>query len=460
MSGWLILEVRWHSGLYHGVEWPPAPMRLLQALVAGSQDTNHPALRWLEQQSPPTILAELEPGARNLMLYVPANNRRDTESLAPKIQRQRRIDSAVSYVWPVDAKDKGLTEQIIHIAARLHTLGTGLDQAFAVGRFEYGCPAPDASQKRWVVWPGHFMPPAGQPLRTPVEGSLDSLELIHESRLERRLHQRDALPRVPNPPPARYGITVYMPESERQGSLYLPINLYADAGLKTLWSWHQEDTVLVAGMLRHALMRRVEECGESEMIRDFVAGHPKDDPDARLSYLPLPSLGHRHVDGFIRRALIAAPLTHWRVLQRSREWMDSPLPLIPEGRDQPVAYARVTDDLDSVVRRYIDRSRDWASVTPMVLPGHYTRGHRLVEKLIRKALRESGYADGDVVAVRADKLPWISGATHAHRYRRKSMEGQSHTYHVSIRFSEPVSGPIVLGRQRHHGLGLLACANP
>jgi CRISPR-associated protein Csb2 len=140
--------------------------------------------------------------------------------------------------------------------------------------------------------------------------------------------------------------------------------------------------------------------------------------------------------------------------------MDSPLPLIPEGRDEPVAYARVADDLDPVVRRYIGSSRDWASVTPMVLPGHYTRGHTLVEKLIRKALRESGYADGDVVAVKADKLPWISGATHAHRYRRKLMDGRSHTYHVSIKFLEPVSGPMVLGRQRHHGLGLLACANP
>ena len=460
MSGWLILEARWHSGLYHGAEWPPAPLRLLQALVAGNQSTAYPALHWLEEQPPPTILAEPDPAARKLMLYVPANNRRELESLVPKIQRQRRIDAPVAYVWPLSPGDAAHAQQAIALATRVHTLGTGLDPAYVLGRFTQTCPAPHGPQRRWVVWPGHFMPPAGQPLRTAVKGSLDSLEAIHAARLGRRLHDKAALPRVPNPPPARYGITAYLPESDRPGLIYLPLKLYADAGLKMPWSWHREDAVLVAAMLRHALIKRVEEWGETALIRDFVAGHPKDDPDARLSYLPLPSLGHRHVDGFIRRALLATPLAHWSLVERCQDWLDRPLPLIPEGGDQPIAYAAMANELDSVVRRYVGTAREWVSVTPMVLPGHYTRGPALVEKLIRKALRESGFAPEGVAAIRASKLPWIAGAAHAHCYRRKVMEGQSHTYHVSVTFTQPVPGPIALGRQRHHGLGLLACANP
>jgi CRISPR-associated protein Csb2 len=460
MSAWLILEVRWHSNLYHGAEWPPAPMRLLQALVAGNQGTDHPALHWLEQQPAPVILAEPDPQPRKLTLYVPTNNRRDRESLTPKIQTQRRLRAPVAYVWQVPSEEASCAQPMLELATRVHTLGTGLDQAFVVGRIESACPTPDADQRRWVVWPGPFMPPAGQALRTPVAGSLASLDLIHEARLGRRLHDKDALPRVPNPPPARYGVTVYMPETERQGLVYLPILLYADAGLKTLWGWHREDTVYIAAMLRHALMRRVAEWGEPDSVQDFVAGHPKDDPNARLSYVPLPSIGHRHVDGFIRRALLATPLAFWSKVRQCQEWLDHPLPLIPEGRDEPVAHAVLANELDPVFRRYLNASRDWVSVTPVVLPGNYTRGHTLVEKLVRKALRESGFANEDVAAVQASKLPWVAGATHAHHYRRKSMEGQSFTYHVAVSFTQPVPGPIVLGRQRHHGLGLLACANP
>ena len=31
----LRLEVQWPDGRYHGVEWPPSPWRVYQALVAG-----------------------------------------------------------------------------------------------------------------------------------------------------------------------------------------------------------------------------------------------------------------------------------------------------------------------------------------------------------------------------------------------------------------------------------------
>jgi CRISPR-associated protein Csb2 len=349
---------------------------------------------------------------------------------------------------------------LIELARGLHTLGTGLDAAHLIGRLEPDPPQPCPPRRRWVVWPGAFRPPAGVVLRTPLPGSLESLDRIHAARLDRRLHERGTRPRVPNPPPARFGVTVYLPESERRGLAYLPLLLHADAGLQTTWRWHREDTVLVAAMLRHALMNRVAESGEAAEIRDFVAGHPQDDPDARLSYLPLPSIGHRHVDGLIRRALIAAPMAWAGRLENALSWLDNPLPLVPEGGDSPVAYAALAPDLDPVFRRYTGAARDWVSVTPMVLPGDYTRGHALVEKLVRKALRESGYPEGEVEEVGAAKLPWIAGAGHAHDYRRKAIPGRSYTYHVAVRFRNPVPGPIVLGRQRHHGLGLLACANP
>ena len=55
----LLICVRFHEGRYHGVgDWPPAPARLFQALVAGAArggmlgDEDAAALRWLEELNP------------------------------------------------------------------------------------------------------------------------------------------------------------------------------------------------------------------------------------------------------------------------------------------------------------------------------------------------------------------------------------------------------------------------
>src|SRR5207247_834017 len=59
----LVLEANFLAGTYGGAEWPPAPFRLLQAIVAGCRSIDVPGLDWLEQQPPPFILATDEPEA-------------------------------------------------------------------------------------------------------------------------------------------------------------------------------------------------------------------------------------------------------------------------------------------------------------------------------------------------------------------------------------------------------------
>ncbi|MFX8500611.1 type I-U CRISPR-associated protein Csb2, partial [Acinetobacter baumannii] len=60
----LLLSVRFHDGRYHGLgDWPPAPPRQFQALVAAAADgpvlaaADRAALAWLERLSPPLIAA-------------------------------------------------------------------------------------------------------------------------------------------------------------------------------------------------------------------------------------------------------------------------------------------------------------------------------------------------------------------------------------------------------------------
>ncbi|MEM6313123.1 MAG: type I-U CRISPR-associated protein Csb2, partial [Planctomycetota bacterium] len=78
------IDVRWHDDRYHGrgdggkPEWPPSPLRLMAALVAGGSplgDAERAALRWLESAQPPTILAPDVQCADGVLSYVPSNNR-------------------------------------------------------------------------------------------------------------------------------------------------------------------------------------------------------------------------------------------------------------------------------------------------------------------------------------------------------------------------------------------------
>src|SRR5690606_35650362 len=79
-----LLNKRFHGRTEGGVpEWPPSPLRMLQALVAASagrwnerSELNHAAsaLRWLEALPPPRIVAMASRlSTKPYRLYVPDN---------------------------------------------------------------------------------------------------------------------------------------------------------------------------------------------------------------------------------------------------------------------------------------------------------------------------------------------------------------------------------------------------
>ena len=140
----LLLSLRFHDGRYHGAgDWPPAPARLFQALVAGAargtmlrgEDTS--ALEWLEMLKAPTIAAPTVRTGRSFTNYVPNNDldavggdpRRAGEIRDGKLIRPRIFDAEIPlrYAWTFDgsenAEDHACT--ICKIAERLYHLGLG-----------------------------------------------------------------------------------------------------------------------------------------------------------------------------------------------------------------------------------------------------------------------------------------------------------------------------------------------
>jgi CRISPR-associated protein Csb2 len=100
MSQFLLLSVRFHDGRYHGEpEWPPAPARLFQALVAGAakgrrlSEGDRTALAWLETLSPPVIAAPAMRSGRRITNYVPNNDLDSVDGDPGRVIRDPRADA-------------------------------------------------------------------------------------------------------------------------------------------------------------------------------------------------------------------------------------------------------------------------------------------------------------------------------------------------------------------------------
>ncbi|MBI2481204.1 MAG: hypothetical protein HYV60_21960 [Planctomycetia bacterium] len=100
-----------------------------------------------------------------------------------------------------------------------------------------------------------------------------------------------------------------------------------------------------------------------------------------------------HTDPAVRRAMIVAPLGDEDWLEHLARHLDGqllkPLPnthLPPGTRLKHIADNRK----DGVRDAYLQSSRVWASVTPVILPGHDDHKPAKTHKLIEKALAQSG----------------------------------------------------------------------
>src|SRR5579875_1348873 len=172
---WLCIETRFLAGRYHGrrserdhtffpAEWPPAPYRLFQALVAAGNlgarrtafsDAKKDALRWLERRNAPDILAPAAYPASVVQLYVPNNDmdkvarawvrnrepeKQPSELRTGKDLRPHRLaeDTPVRFLWPIADEEWPEASRHVEIlceeARQLHSLGLGIDLVAGNGR--------------------------------------------------------------------------------------------------------------------------------------------------------------------------------------------------------------------------------------------------------------------------------------------------------------------------------------
>jgi CRISPR-associated protein Csb2 len=529
MPSYFCLSIRFLDSAFHGrgrgnqPEWPPSPLRAFQSLVMAAarrrRARDFDALRWLEQQSAPTLVAPVAIAAEvSYRLSVPNNamdivagawvrgndsnsgdanpaTHRTMKSIRPMLMTGA---AEVHYLWsladPLDAPTRANVETLCEVASSVAALGWGIDMAIG-----HGAILPDVGTK---ALPGErWLPTAGGTdgaLRMPRQGTLKALEDRHKGFLNRI----GSGGFVPPPQLTAYETVVYRRASEAGRN---PVAAFAlrkpdgDGGFRAFDTARQALTV--AGMLRYTAKLTAERAGWAEdCIATCILGHGEAQGDThvtvgvqRFAYLPLPTIefrgeGKASVAGNIRRALLTTIAgSYENEIAWSRRAMSGQM-LIDQDTHQPVAVLSAIPLTDRIVKMYVQPSSTWATVTPVILPGyddpaHYRRRlkhgveaheqknlldklHGRTDALLRKAITQAGLSQE--LADHADfewrKVGFWAGTELADRYGVPRHLKRFPRFHVRIQWRDaqnlPVSipGPICLGGGRFYGLGLFAAS--
>jgi CRISPR-associated protein Csb2 len=468
----LSISATFLNGTYHGEEWPPAPARLFQALVAGVMTGVYrrlrpgiePALLWLERQPAPEIYAAPERPASAYRLAVPNN---DMDAIAREWAAGRRANPAdirtmktvaprhldpsaaphVRYVWPMDAAPEyfAALQQAVRC---LHTLGWGIDMACA----DVAAPAPDPypGMRRWApVKRGDVALPI------PTEGLLEDLAATH-----RRFRARAAgsVADASTRPTMTLEQEYAMEGRERPAYALLALSA-PDSDASYSESWHQ--TVVVAARMRHAAAWALRQQGVSEsLITSFIEGHGEGEAkNVHMSFVPLPSIVGGHPDGRIRRVLfLEPPGSDGRIAELLEGVLPGVAAIDQHTKREVFSFAQPFEDRVSWI--YTASSRVWRSATPVVLHGHNATNGRIslkkTERMLFRAFEMAGYRSEMIEGFAFQAAPLWRGCGAAFSFRLPKHLERLPRCHVEVRFRHAVRGPVIAGLGRHCGLGVFA----
>jgi len=452
------------TGRYHGEEWPPSPARLFQALVAGVKTGGYRSrwtqveagLRWLEGRPAPVILARRATPASSYRLAVPNN---DFDSVArawaagrpaspAEVRTMKTVspwavaatDPHVRYVWPVSEGENGTTLAALRpLTDCLYALGWGVDMAYAT--IEFGEPSSDGYEE--------WLPSAtGVHLKAPVPGFLSDLETTYDAFRKRTVTMNtDTRPTV-------YRLQRYEPR-QPAGLPHRQMQLaWLEAGRPIGWHAAME----VAAWLRHAAAEALRHERGID-VDSFVLGHTEGQGDRshRLSFVPLPSIGHAKADGRVRRVMfVEPPASNGRVVER----LTSRLRGVTITRVDRTPVCTVAPDDGKLAKFYEHAARRWWSVTPVILHGHNATKGRVslakTESLLLRSFEMAGFATNSIERVAFQQAPLWSGTGAAAQARVPQHLDNYPRYHVEVVFRDPVPGPVLAGIGRHYGIGVFA----
>ncbi len=457
----LRITVDWLGRVYHGAEWPPSPLRLYQAMIAGyaahrrGDSAFEPAMRHLETLSPPTIFApvaeERSPvassvpnndGDRVLALFAKGDRAGAREkargALTIRVRRSRYFKGVVTYDWQANGETVAYLAALEAIASSVSAVGLGIDSAIARAEL--------IEQPAAAKGVRHSPSPTGRRrLNVPYPGVLDFLDERH-----RKFRNRiggGGVSAVPEPEhqQASYAAELDLPPVRSEAYFLMDLD---DRPL----AFEGTRAMEVAAMVRRAISGAARRAGLANEAVSELTGHQG---NRRIRPQPLPNVGYGHADGRIRRVMLTAPES-----VDEEKWLDvlSRLigaELILEGQREPVGTLAPITGNDPILGRYYGNAKTWTTATPVVLPGYdRRRGRPRPERIVGRLLRHAGIPEAMVERLAMEPAARLRGSDMPTRYRRPEYLAKYPCRHMSIRWRQSVTGPVALGAGIGHGLGL------
>jgi CRISPR-associated protein Csb2 len=487
------LHDRFHGMAFGAPEWPPAPARVFQALVAGCArgrripDEAARAFRWLEALPPPRIGTPPSRLGSTQSLWVPNNDLdalggdpskvsllRTAKTLVPRL-----FDGNVPllFVWTSDTESEHLPV-LAQLADHLYQFGRGVDLAWARGELAQD----DEVDRILATYGGTIHVPgdrAGVHRSTlcPTVGSFDSLARRFAARRIREVvEKRKRLELFENAPkplfvPVRYGrkrsIVVYDLLDARDDRRPFAVSLRLVATLV------QSVRDGAAARLREAFPDQTADIARILIGRkpDGRDGGPVED---RVRIVPLPSIGHEHADLGVRRLAVELP-GGASLSVEDLVWAFDGLAPSQAGTGEVAPYLLVRNRESPMVARYARGARRFWSLTPAALPesshrrridpSHLAaeakagaeRGHEETRACaaVRAALRHAGVLT-ELVAVRVQREPFHARGSRVEAFAPGTRFPKERLWHIEVAFRHPVEGPLVIGDGRFLGLGVMA----
>lgn len=439
-------------------EWPPHPSRLFCALVAGVRaDEEQAALRWLEEQPPPLVLASaadaVVTGSRTSYVVTNEITRGGSQTHPARTNgRRERVtafpsNARVRFVWPTAPPDVPALHALDTLARRIPYLGRSSGVALVAAEVsgdsdpgEEVSEAPTAS----VVWEPCSLLESQVQVRVPYPGYLAALDAqFADGRPAWEVSRlRGYRPRpVTEPTPAAESLVP---------SVYEDLVVFRFEGLRP----DGRLAVRFCEALRSAVLRRA---GDAPAV---LHGHGVDGRP-HVAFLALPDVDGPHSDGHLLGLAVAVPLLD---RDERRRVLGAVLGLRGESGTVTVPV-RGIGDIDLAYqpglvrpwgadpRRWRRGSRRWVTATPVVLD-RYPKDPDGAAAEIRRSCRTVGLPEPVDVTVSVEPL-----TTGAIRLRPPDLPRQvrGRLYrHVSLTFDRDVAGPVLVGAGRYLGVGLFA----
>ena len=506
MASCLVISVRLHEGRYHGVgDWPPAPARLFQALIAGAglsgplEHRDSAALAWVEKLSAPVIGAPPKTDGQSVTLYVPNNDldsvggdpRRIAEIRgSQKIFKPRLFQKTIPFVyaWTFEEDENSLqhTPAICDLAERLYQFGRGVDFACAWGEVLDEA----VLREQLFGYPGFVHRPSlrgtGVILKCPTRGSLKSLDERYRAFSSRFGVDRGGRTNTPvftKVPSARFAPIAYDSPERR----YV-FELRSELDDTPFAAWPLAQTARLVELLRDGAVARLGLALPSlraDIERVLIGRKPdgsNDGPSSdRVRILPLPSIGHYHADRGTRRVVVEIP-PNCPLQADDVAWSFSGMHL--QNANAPQAL-RITvtsasmGDVENMLTHYgIDTDklyRIWRTVTPLALPESAARrridpnqrpeaakrGAERTEERVRaagavmQALRHAGVRSS-IQQLRLQREPFDARGERVEMFAEGTRFSKHRLWHAEIQFADGIRGPLVIGDGRFLGLGIMA----